>query len=146
MDTKDYDVYSVTDNYQVKYHLQSYFILYNKSVFNSTVFTDFWKNQKIYSSKQDLIYECEISFTKKLINAGFKIGAYYSSRNRTFLNIMHYYWKDLLENKRIPFIKRELLRDNPVNIDISGYKEIIKKTGYPLELIEKNLQRLSLKR
>jgi lipopolysaccharide biosynthesis protein len=58
------------------------------------------------------------------------------------LNITHYYWKKLLLNG-FPFIKIELLRDNPLNIDIRNWKEIISSvSNYPIEIIENHLKRI----
>jgi len=53
-------------------------------------------------------------------------------------------WKALILDEKMPFIKRELLRDNPKNIDINDvYESIEKISSYDVSLIAKDLERLS---
>ena len=53
-------------------------------------------------------------------------------------------WKALILEEKMPFIKRELLRDNPKNIDINDVYETIEKiSSYDVSLITKHLERLS---
>jgi len=53
-------------------------------------------------------------------------------------------WKALILEEKMPFIKRELLRDNPKNIDINDVYETIEKiSSYDISLITKHLERLS---
>jgi glycosyltransferase involved in cell wall biosynthesis len=142
MQEQNYDVFAVNDNHQIEYHLQSYFIIYSKKAFSHPVFQNFYKEFKIIEDKQTLIVEKEIKFSKALIDAGLKIGAYNKASDfDSFQNIMHQYWKELITEYKCPFIKRELLKFNPLGIDISKWKQIIKKsTKYNLEYITKYLK------
>jgi lipopolysaccharide biosynthesis protein len=55
----------------------------------------------------------------------------------------HYLWKDSIIKYQIPFIKIELLRDNPNGINIQGYGEIITQhCNYDIELINNHLERM----
>ncbi len=140
MKQKKYDFWSMTDNYEISYHLQSYFIVYTKKAFTEKVFQDFWKNFKIYNNKKKLIEMNEIRFSKNLQKTELTFGAYCTTENYSYLNIMHYYWKDLILNKKYPFIKKELLRDNPIGLNISNWKKVISSiSNYNLILISKSL-------
>lgn len=64
------------------------------------------------------------------INNGSRINFYQFRENMT-----HFYW-DLLLMEKCPYIKRELIARNPLNIDISKWPNLINElTSYPLELI-----------
>ncbi len=146
MQKKNYDVWSMTDNYEIDYHLQSYFVVYNKNCIESKIFKNFWTNFKIYKDKQTLIKRNEILYSRSLIESGLNIGVFCSAKNYTFVNMLHYYWKDIIVNKSFPFIKKELIRDNPKNIDISQLETIIKEnTNYNYNLINKYLERINEK-
>jgi len=138
MQNKNLDFWSMTDNQQIAYHLQSFFIVYNQKALKSSIFKDFWDNFKIYKNKQILIENNEIKFSQKLQKSDLKYGAYVpSSELNSYLNISHYYWDNLIKDYKFPFIKKELLRDNPMNIDISKWREVIKNsTRYDISLIE----------
>jgi lipopolysaccharide biosynthesis protein len=55
-------------------------------------------------------------------------------------------WKELIVNCRMPFLKIELLRDNPIRVNTSGCENIIKKyTNYDITLIRNHLERMKRK-
>lgn len=69
----------------------------------------------------------------------------FSSGKEQRLNPTHYLWRQLIEKQRMPFLKIELLRDNPVKINIKGYDDIIRRhTAYPVELLRRHLDRVRL--
>jgi len=142
--SKNYDVWSMTENKQVATHLQSYFVVYTKRAFQHSLFKEFWDDFKIYIDKTKLIEMNEIKFSEKLLNCSdLKIGSYISSEQLdSYLNVTHYYWRTLINEYKFPFIKKELLRDNPMNIDIKNWKSIINKNSvYSVALIQKHLER-----
>ncbi|CAA6819936.1 MAG: Glycosyl transferase, group 2 family protein [uncultured Sulfurovum sp.] len=133
----NYDVWSMTDNHEIAYHLQSYFMVYNKKAFTSTVFQNFWENFKIYPNKQMLIENNEIGYSRNLIDSNLKCGAYYSTVDRHYVNVLQYYWKELIEVHKFPFIKKEVLTTNPLQIETHDWKEVIQNnSAYDTELIE----------
>ncbi len=66
------------------------------------------------------------------------------TREFTMINYTHSFWRELILVSKMPFIKIELLRDNPVEVNISDYKEVINKISgdYDISLIEKHLDRV----
>ena len=138
MNTEDF--WSMTDNHEIEYHLQSYFIVYSKKVFTHKTFVNFWTKFKIYHDKQTLIEKNEIDFSQALMNENFTYSAYYSSKDKNYVNILQYGWNDLLTQHQFPFIKRELLKRNPLGIDIKNWSEIITSVStYDTKLITKDL-------
>jgi len=63
------------------------------------------------------------------------------------INTTHHFWKDLLLSGKVPFIKIELLRDNPMKIDINDFEQIIQKiSDYDIQLMTKHLARMKEKK
>ena len=63
--------------------------------------------------------------------------------NTKALNPTHFFWKELLVNNKMPFVKVELLRDNPENINIRNIYNILKKvSSYDINLIKNHLARV----
>ncbi len=62
------------------------------------------------------------------------------------INTSHYFWKELLISEQVPFIKIELLRDNPMQVNIKNYKNVIQQvSSYDTALIENHLARMKNK-
>lgn len=144
MELSDIDVWSMSDNNEYHYHLQSFFVQYSKAALNHKIFNECWDNFKIFDDKKTLINKYEVGFFNNVVkNSGLKINVLYSTENKTFLNPLHYHWKEMLMSG-FPFLKIELLKKNPMSIDISDYKDVIQKTGgnYPLSLMESHLSRV----
>jgi lipopolysaccharide biosynthesis protein len=59
------------------------------------------------------------------------------------LNSSHFFWDHLVLTMRCPFIKRELLRDNPVNVPgLIRWQEVIQTVSkYDTDLIARHLER-----
>ena len=76
MDARSPDFWGVTDSSQYSYHLQSYFIVFSKKVFESKVFLNFIKSIKKQENVQSVILNYEIGLTKILQDAGFKPEAF----------------------------------------------------------------------
>ena len=122
---KSYDLWSMTDNHEIDYHLQSYFMVYTQKAFSHKIFQEFWKDLKIYHNKQMLIENNEIGFSQAMMNSRLSYSSYYSAKDKNYVNVLQYYWDDLITSHQFPFIKKELLKRNPLNLDINNWSEII---------------------
>lgn len=177
MHSKKCDFWGITENTDMGYHIQSYFILFKKSILQSKVFTDFWKNVKILYSKDEIIQHYEVGLSQILIKSGFTpaVSTYFQptwmQKTTIFLrkftpqkilkklhsilsgkakiirlgkiNTAHYFWKELLLSGDVPFIKIELLRDNPMQVNIEDFEHTIQQvSSYDISLIHKHLQRM----
>ncbi len=141
-----YDFWGITDSYEMQHHLQSYFMVFDKKIFSCTIFQNIWKTYKIYQIKRNIILRYEIGLSQKLLKNGYHMGVYcaYNKLNSSKIcNALHCCWKELIEKFRCPILKIEILRDNPKNIDISEWKDVINtKTDYDVELIKQHLSRI----
>lgn len=178
MQVQDCDFWGITENYDITYHTQSYFLVFRKNVFESQCFKKFWEDVDIKEKKSDIIEEYEIGLSQVLIKNGFRARAYITyhlslleflmmrrllikkvfnlkswvklvknvfspGRERT-LNPTHYLWRQLIKEQRMPFVKIELLRDNPIKINIEDCADIIiRYTDYDIELLERHLKRIN---
>lgn len=70
------DFWGITDCSAAKYHLQSYFIIFNRKIFLSETFKKFMSNINIEKNKDDVINKYEIELTQELIKNGYTAKAY----------------------------------------------------------------------
>lgn len=80
MEARSLDFWGVTDSHQISYHLQSYFLVFSRKVFESGDFKSFFSGIARQSSVQEVIKKYEVRLTGILTDAGFKTGALISNR------------------------------------------------------------------
>ena len=137
---KSYDFWSMTDNYEIEYHLQSYFVVYNKTAFTHPVFQAFWENFKIYEDKQTLIEHNEIGFSQDMMRTGLSYHSYYSVKDKNYVNVLQYHWDTLIQEYQFPFIKKELLKRNPLQLPIENWSSVItSNSDYDINIIQNQL-------
>ncbi len=164
------DIFGITDSFEIEHHIQSYFLLCGAHFCRSEAFRNFWRSFLFTTDKLQIIYQYEIGFSAIARNAGFKLGAYCSYEelyrkaengedlemlpselSRIFkmknVNPTHFFWKPLLRQLSCPFIKRDLLAKNPVQIaGIGAWHAVIGDISpYPVEVIKKYLEREALR-
>lgn len=137
--TKDSDVYALSDSHQFEFHLQSYFLLFSNKVINSGALTEFINSYKYPEDKMGIIFNGEILLSKilKKHKFTFEVGFPYeklildfknrlknqekisewenkidSELQKGTLNQLHYFPLDLIKNG-YPFIKKDILKNNP---------------------------------
>ncbi|MEM6484078.1 MAG: rhamnan synthesis F family protein [Pseudomonadota bacterium] len=180
MDEKNLDFWGASSSKEIRWHLQSFFIVFRKSALNASAFREFWSNVKSLGDKQRIIREYEIGLTQSLRKAGMIGGSYvgpqpheksllagiahYGTRlrkrvldRRFYVNLptalkqgalisenpLHDNWLQLIECYRFPFVKVQLLRDNPKSSSsVSSYAPSMQRlTDYPVALIRSHLKR-----
>ena len=173
MEKIDCNFWGVTENHEGFYHLQSYFLVFKKQVVRSKKFKNFFDSIEAETAKRNIIRKYEIGLTQTLIKAGFKPASYarqvplsikiaklglvdFVRGNliktggkwlfRKPVNATQYYWKEIISACRAPFIKVELLRDNPNKLTINDVDKFIQEqSNYPVELIHRHLNRVKSK-
>ena len=157
------DVWGITDSWQLRYHLQSYFMVFEKAALQSPAFQNFWKSLPAFCFKRVLIWRCEVGLSQGLIKAGLALGALceygrlrrehratvLETEDRSFtagpLNSTHSLWNLLLSELDCPFLKVGLLRDNPENLtDLHQWQGVLAATSeYDPHLIRRHLARMN---
>lgn len=141
------DFWGITDSYEKTWHLQSYFLCFNRKVLDSEVFGGFFEKDFLSLSKQEIIAQGEVTLSQELIQAGFHGAAscpynlLVNNTNDGLHNPTHYYWDRLIEQYRCPFLKIQLLRDNPRSVtSVNSWRDVISRaTDYDILLIEDHL-------
>jgi hypothetical protein len=155
IDVNAADVWGLTDSWQRRYHLQSYFLVFSRKVLDSAAWRKFWRRVRPAPSKHYLIQRYEVGLTQAMLRAGFRCQALWpyadllaralaaqrgagkldrhqkriaaAASARQPLNPTSDLWRQLLE-ARYPFIKRELLRDNPSRVaDVNEWREVARR-------------------
>ena len=167
MSERSFDMWGITDSYEVDYHIQSYFVVFEERVVNSAFFTNFWGAYTFEVDKRKVIDNFEVGLTALARRSGYRVGAlcnYYDVRRQalrlidqppgtgngprqsrsTPVNPSHFFWRALIQRCHCPFLKIELVRDNPSGIDdVSLWEETIKDHAeMDVGLIKKHLKRM----
>ncbi len=143
------DMWGATDSYMIKYHLQSYFIVFSKRLFLHPLFKSFWDKVYNLGLKNNIIVRYEIGISQYFLHHGFTLGAYCSCptlENHINYDPSHHSWDRLISSEQYPFIKRMLIRDNPHQVNIHHWQELITKLSqFNTDLITKHLERTHAK-
>ena len=146
------DLFGVTESWDVRYHLQTYYVWIGAQALRAPAFAAFWRRLLPSQPRSMVIANGEIRLTQALLRAGLRVGAmcpYSEAAQRALaaaqarladsdallaverdyferlseaitsgqpLNPTHSFWDVLLDECGSPFLKRELLRRNPVRI------------------------------
>jgi hypothetical protein len=183
------DVWGLTESWQYRYHLQSFFIAFGPAALAAPAFKKFWRQVRPVPAKSFIIKEYEIGISQAMIKAGLRCEALWpyealiklvdtrilenlldveesdvaktdpvhatrkrqimrvrgAKAKRIALNPTADLWRQLLMSG-FPFIKRELLRKNPANVeDIGDWLDVAREqVGADIEPILRDL-RLMLK-
>ena len=164
------DIWGLTENWQVRYHLQSFFLAFGPKAIHAEAFRKFWRAVRPVPSKFYIVKEYEVGITQAMIKGGLSCAALWSyealiklvsreALGRVFADDSEGGKADPIQKKRIlqvirirdgvakrvalnptsdlwrqllisgfPFIKRELLRDNPTKVeDVGDWEEVLRE-------------------
>lgn len=132
------DMKGVTKSEAVSPHLQSYFLLINKSAIAATL--HYFETNKVYSNIEEVIAHYEIGLSKYLLSQGFTLSAFVDNNGYSGEFSPYYQCIDYHVQKGIPVIKKKILYSSyrkrelttlarmNFNINPVYYVEMIKKT------------------
>lgn len=151
MDEKKCDFWGITQNNKFKVfknffwktcekpHIQSYFFVLKKEVFNSDAFLNFIKSVKKEKSRSEVILKYEIGLSELLLENNFTMKSFieaYSDESSPFLHRA----QELILNYGLPFLKCAITRGRYVGLQVD-LGQIAKVSDYPIEMIEKHASR-----
>lgn len=144
------DFYGIIGSIQGDRHAQSWFVLLRRSAVRSAPFRALM-NERITAAmtKRAIIERFEVGLTADLERAGFVAHFAYDPdrdsavQRQSPFNTAHVLWRQVIESGMCPFVKIELLRDNPMLIpDVSRWREVVGGRSPALvALIERDLAR-----
>jgi len=121
--TETADFYGFVESIEPTPHLQSWFLLFEPWVVRHSEFGAILGQAFSEMDKKDIIKTGELNLSRRLHAAGFEYTALYSIRRSGLAaryiptNPTQFLWRELLLQEQIPFLKVELLRDNPVGLE-----------------------------
>lgn len=128
------DFWGMTESLEITPHLQSYFLVFRKRLVGDPAFIDYWRNLLPLPDRQDVINEYELKLTAYFTERGFKADRFIQSSDIRRANLRYWfsgfrpelnptlmYPLELLKLK-MPFVKIQLLRDNPHHVDLAGLR------------------------
>jgi lipopolysaccharide biosynthesis protein len=139
------ELWGMTANAQRGWHLQSYFLLAGADVLRSVAWRRFWRGVRPLPSKWLMVGRYEVGLTRTLLRAGFCCRALFEQSGG---NPMLEEWRALLD-AGLPFLKRELLRDNPTRVaDVAGWASAVERIAGPqmVQEIEADLRGKAIRR
>lgn len=164
MEQSHCDIWGLTDSFDPTYHLQSYFIVFKRNVVASEFFEKFWRDVYFFekTDKMVIVHVLEVGLTGKALRAGFRVEAFcaytevvahtldcypdYPHREliKNFhVNQSHFLWRVLIHDFHYPFLKIELLRDNPAQVaDADRWEDLVDPASYAPQHIKKHLARV----
>jgi len=71
------DLWGLTESWQHRYHLQSFFLICGEGAIRSRAWRQFWRSVRPVPSKEWIIRHCEIGFTRALVRGGIRPAALY---------------------------------------------------------------------
>jgi hypothetical protein len=165
------DIWGLTESWQVRYHLQSFFLAFGPKALRAEAYRKFWDSVRPVPMKFYVVNAYEVGITQAMLKGGLRCAALWSYESviklvnreeleklilaeeselgkadpiqltrklqvlrirdgiarRVALNPTSDLWRQLLISG-FPFIKRELLRDNPSKVqDVGDWVEVVRE-------------------
>lgn len=135
MELRGYDFWGLTENYNSRYHLDSYFMVFNNDILRNRKFQEFWQNITPGSSRKTY----ETVLTPFLTEQGFVGNSYIKNYKKEdqLAYPMH-----LLKHNKMPFVRVKVLKDPAYHLKEPAFmidSRIKLKSGYDTNLIKKHL-------
>ncbi|OYX14578.1 MAG: hypothetical protein B7Z15_03440 [Rhizobiales bacterium 32-66-8] len=124
------DGVALTESDEIAPHFQSYFFVLKGQALASPQVRSFWADIVSLADKNHIIRDYEVRQRAVLEAAGLEVEILFpQDRARAGENQLHHGWRTLLE-QGFPFVKVQLLRDNPYEADLSGWRATLDAEGF----------------
>lgn len=143
----DCDFWGVLESHAIHPHLQSWWLIFRKNTLAHPAFKAFWEQVRPVREKSEAVRQ-ETRLGAWLQQHGlrgasrFPQSCFRAGARR--LNPSHYAWDKLLATGRFPFLKRELLFENPYAVPLTRIPTLLHAAGYPLSLLTDYARRTNL--
>ena len=143
MEGEPYDVWGAVESRDIDRHFQSWFVCFRRPALLSPAFAAFWSSVLPMDDKSEIIRQYEVPILRTFEAAGLRVGAAVTAaaHRHTTSNPTMDDWRTVLEHGA-PFIKVQLLRDNPLETSLDGWTAELSRRGYPVWLVLDHLYRV----
>jgi lipopolysaccharide biosynthesis protein len=140
-----FDFVGLTDSYSINYHIQAYFLIFNKKSIKHV--KNYFLQTGIKKTYYDVVLDYEVGLTQYLISNELKPFAIYAGKKGNSMNPIYYHLSDLIING-FPFIKKKLItqkfgfRDykvffkNNFNLNPHSYMDLMIKYNHNDEYLD----------
>lgn len=147
MRARGFDAWGMVASEQGVWHLQSWFVCLTGAAFARPAVRRVFEQPFAAMSKPEIVLHGELGLSAAFRAEGLACGAVFAESRRNRLrwlarsNPMHLHWASMIERDGVPFLKAELLRDNPMRIFWADrWPEVVRRASdYPTELISRHL-------
>jgi len=80
MNLAEADVWGITDSWERRFHIQSYFLLFGRRVLNHEAFRQFWNGVRYVQAKSWVVGHYEIGLARHLVRGGVRCRALFPYR------------------------------------------------------------------
>jgi lipopolysaccharide biosynthesis protein len=131
--TCDADFIGLTESFERTHHYQSYLLFFKSRAIRSQAFAKFWGNIRI-GDREFVITYYELQLLKKMSRGGLRCLALFAGTGGHVLNPTLGAWRELI-HAGFPYIKVQLLRDNPHKADLEDWQTLLTAHGYNTDLV-----------
>jgi hypothetical protein len=131
------DVIGVTESFELTHHLQSFLVFYQPKALASAAFEKFWKRMPT-GGREEVIRDRELKLMATMQAHGLAVDALFPSDRSFTRNPTLVRWRQLVD-AGCPFVKVQLLRDNPTLADIDGWQDVLQRHGFDPARVEQHL-------
>lgn len=133
----DADVIGSVESMQVRRHFQSFLIFFKPSAVRSRAFVQFWR--RVRTIPKDLVIrEYELKLCRDLERGGLRCTPLFPWQSGDPLNPSVMGWRTLLR-RGFPFLKVQVLRENPFDEDLTGWEHDLSSRGYDPQIVRRHL-------
>lgn len=136
----DADLVGLVESNERARHFQSFALLFKPRALRSRAFARFWKSVRS-GGREFVVNNYEVMMRIRLQAAGLRTEALYPAAEGVWLNPTIQDWRALLSGG-FPYLKVELLRDDPKNSGLSGWRERAAQAGFDMARIDRQLAAL----
>jgi ElaB/YqjD/DUF883 family membrane-anchored ribosome-binding protein len=130
------DLVGLTENFQPRWHIQSYFLALKRRALESDMLRQFVRNIVAFTEKRDVIDRYEVELASTLAAAGITASALFKARCEH--NPLAFRWRELLD-EGFPFVKINTVRDEIPGVDRTGWRDALKALGFDIAVADRTL-------
>ncbi|MFG1429271.1 rhamnan synthesis F family protein [Roseixanthobacter glucoisosaccharinicivorans] len=129
------DVVALTQSAELAPHFQSYLFLYQASALAHPEARAFWGEVRSLGDKLQIIRDYEVAQRAVLERAGLRVDILFpGAPGAQGENQLHQGWRALIADG-FPFVKVQLLRDNPYGVDLAGWRGFLDGADFDVKEI-----------
>jgi lipopolysaccharide biosynthesis protein len=138
------DFWGMTDDAEPEYHLESYFLVLRAKVLRSPAFRAFFASVQPPKDAGDVLLRYEVGLTRSLQEAGCRADAVAHAKDLVTPRATGSKKQPARSPKRpaappvrrVPYVKRDLLRGDPKSPELEPVLAAMKASGYDMKLLE----------